>query len=103
MKRDYEGAVATGRSVSEMNPAFSAACKPYLAALGHLGQLQEAAVVRRRLLAIDPGFTVEAHLRSTPFERVQDREHFAQGLRLAGVPEFNAASDFSMGKDAPAA
>ena len=86
MKRDYEGAVATGRTVSEMNPAFSAACKPYLAALGHLGQLQEAAVVRRRLLAIDPGFTVEGHLRNTPFERTQDREHFAQGLRLAGIP-----------------
>jgi len=89
MKRDYEGAVATGRTVSEMNPAFSAACKPYLAALGHLGQLQEAAVVRRRLLAIDPMFTVEGHLKATPFERVQDREHFAQGLRLAGVPDHN--------------
>ena len=86
MKRDYEGAVASGRTVSEMNPAFSAACKPYLAALGHLGQLQEAAVVRRRLLAIDPGFTVEGHLKNTPFERTQDREHFAQGLRLAGIP-----------------
>jgi len=85
MKRDYEGAVASGRTVSEMNPAFSAACKPYLAALGHLGQLQEAAVVRRRLLAIDPGFTIEAHLKNTPFERTQDREHFAQGLRLAGI------------------
>lgn len=87
MKRDYEGAVATGRTVSEMNPAFSAACKPYLAALGHLGQAQEAAVVRRRLLAIDPGFTVEGHLKNTPFERTQDREHFAQGLRLAGVAD----------------
>lgn len=91
MKRDYEGAVASGRTVSELNPAFSAACKPYLAALGHLGQLQEAAVVRRRLLAIDPGFTVEGHLKSTPFERVQDREHFAQGLRLAGVPDGSLA------------
>ncbi len=90
MRRDYEGAVATGRAVSEMNPAFSAACKPYLAALGHLGQLQEAAVVRRRLLAIDPGFTVEGHLRSLAFERAQDREHFAQGLRLAGIPEHNS-------------
>ena len=103
MKRDYEGAVATGRSVSEMNPAFSAACKPYLAALGHLGQLQEAAVVRRRLLAIDPGFTVEAHLKNTPFERVQDREHFAQGLRLAGVPEASPTHDSNTTRDAPEA
>lgn len=91
IKRDYEGAVAAGRSVSEMNPAFSAACKPYLAALGHLGQLQEAAVVRRRLLAIDPGFTVSRHLASSPFSRQQDREHFANGLRLAGIPEGDTA------------
>lgn len=90
MKRDYEGAVAAGRSVSEMNPAFSAACKPYLAALGHLGQMHEGAVVSRRLFAIDPGFTVEGFLKTTPFERLQDREHFAQGLRLAGVPESGA-------------
>ena len=96
MKRDYEGAVATGRTVSEMNPAFSAACKPYLAALGHLGQAQEASVVRRRLLAIDPGFTVERFLQNTPFQRAQDREHFAQGLRLAGVPDYNAAETKSL-------
>lgn len=87
VKRDYEGAVATGRSVSEMNPAFSAACKPYLAALGHVGQTREADVVRRRLLAIEPGFTVRRFLKSSPFERAEDREHFAQGLRLAGLPE----------------
>ncbi len=87
MKRDYEGAVAAGRTVSEMNPAFSAACKPYLAALGHLGQMQEAAVVRRRLFAIDPSFDIKRFLLASPFGRVQDREHFANGLRLAGVPE----------------
>ena len=87
VKRDYEGAVAAGRSVSELNPAFASACKPYLAALGHLGQMQEAAVVRRRLLAIDPGFTVASHLITSPFARPQDRDHFANGLRLAGIPE----------------
>ena len=87
VKRDYEGTVATGRAVSEMNPAFSAACKPYLAALGHLGQTREAEVVRRRLLAIEPGYTVQRFLKTSPFERMDDREHFAQGLRLAGLPE----------------
>ena len=86
-KRDYEGAVAAGRSVSEVNPAFSNACEPYLAALGFLGQAQEAAVVRRRLLAIDPGFSIERCLRDSPYERLEDREHLARGLRLAGVTE----------------
>jgi DNA-binding SARP family transcriptional activator/TolB-like protein len=87
LKRDYESAVAVARSVAEMNPSFSATYKPYLAALGHLGRSQEAAVVRRRLLAIEPDFTVGRFIATSPLERGNDREHFAQGLRLAGVPE----------------
>jgi DNA-binding SARP family transcriptional activator/TolB-like protein len=87
MKRDYESAVAVGRAVSEMNPSFSATYKPYLAALGHLGRSQEAAVVRRRLLTIEPDFTVARLIATSPLERESDREHYAAGLRLAGVPE----------------
>jgi TolB-like protein/Flp pilus assembly protein TadD len=86
LKHDYEAAVAAGREVSEMNPAFSNACKPYLAALGHLGRPEEAEVVRRRLLAIEPEFTIAGFIKSSPFEREQDREHFAAGLRKAGLP-----------------
>jgi tetratricopeptide (TPR) repeat protein len=87
MKRDYETAVAVGRAVSEMNPSFSATYKPYLAALGHLGRTQEAAVVRRRLLAVEPDFTIERFVATSPLEREADRDHYAHGLRLAGVPE----------------
>ncbi len=87
IKRDYESAIAYGREVSQMNPSFSAACKPYLAALGHLGQVQEAVVVRRRLLSIEPNYTIKQFLRTTPFEHARDRDHFAEGLRLGGIPE----------------
>jgi DNA-binding SARP family transcriptional activator/TolB-like protein len=87
LKGDYQATVSSGREVSEMNPAFSAPCKPYLAALGHLGQLQEAEVVRRRLLSIEPNFTVTRFLESTPFARAEDRDRFAAGLRLAGIEE----------------
>ena len=87
MKRDYESAVAVARAVTEMNPSFSATYKPYLAALGHLGRSREAAVVRRRLLAIEHDFSVERFIATSPLERESDRDHFAQGLRLAGVPE----------------
>ncbi len=90
-KRDYEAVVIAGRSASEMNPAFSGACEPYLAALGFLGQAQEATVVRRRLLAIDPGYTIERCLRDSPYERAEDREHLARGLRLAGMAEGDPA------------
>ena len=87
LKRDYESAVMAGRAVTEMNPSFSAAWKPYVAALGHVGRLQEAATASRRLLAIEPDFTIERFMASAPFERDADRELYAAGLRLAGIPE----------------
>ena len=55
LKRDYESAVVAGRAVTQMNSSLSAGFKPYLAALGHLGRSQEAAVARRRLLAVMTG------------------------------------------------
>ncbi len=87
LKRDYESAVETGRTVIEINPSFSAAYKPYLAALGHLRRDQEAAIVRRRLLMLEPDFTVDRFVATTPLERDSDKQHYALGLRLAGVPE----------------
>lgn len=87
LKRDHEAAAEAGREVSQMNPAFSAACKPYLAALGHLGQKHEADSVRARLLAIEPDFTITRFIAASPFERSEDRDHYAQGLRLGGVKE----------------
>lgn len=87
LKRDYESAVIAGRAVCEMNPAFSAAHKPYLAALGHLGRGAEAKMVRERLAALEPDFTVERFLANTALEREADRAFYAEGLRLAGVPK----------------
>ena len=86
LRHDHDRAVSVGRAVSEMNPLFTATYKPYLAALGHLGQTQEAARVRRRLLAIEPDFTIKRFLAGSPFERDSDRDHFADGLRRAGMP-----------------
>jgi DNA-binding SARP family transcriptional activator len=86
LKHDYEIAVAVGRAVGELNPGFSSACRFYLSALGHLGRTQEAEVVLKRLLALEPEFTVHRFLETSPFERGQDREHMALGLTLAGVP-----------------
>jgi DNA-binding SARP family transcriptional activator/TolB-like protein len=92
LKRDFESAVAVGRTVSEMNPSFSASHRLYLAALGHTGRTQEAAIIRQRLLALEPEFTVERFLASTPLQRESDRELFAEGLLLAGIPEHDSES-----------
>jgi DNA-binding SARP family transcriptional activator/TolB-like protein len=87
LKRDYESAVAAGRAVTQMAPSLSAGFKPYLSALGHLGRTQEASVARRRLLSMEPEFTVERFVISSPLERESDKQHVAEGLRLAGIPE----------------
>jgi DNA-binding SARP family transcriptional activator/TolB-like protein len=87
MKRDYEKAAEVGRRVNQLNPSFSAGYKPYLAALGYLRLDQEAAAIRRQLQALEPDFTVERFLQTTPIERESDKMHYAEGLRLAGIRE----------------
>ena len=73
-------------AASSARTVFSAACKPYLAALGQLGAREEAARVCARLLTLEPGFSVQKFLESSPYEKAEHREHYAEGLRLAGLP-----------------
>jgi DNA-binding SARP family transcriptional activator/TolB-like protein len=87
LRRDHERAVVVGRSVTQTAPMVSAVFKGYLAALGHAGRTEEAVTARRRLLAIEPHFTVDRFLLTAPLERASDRQYVAAGLRLAGIPE----------------
>ncbi len=87
LRRDHAAAVEIGREVSGMNASYVAAMKPYLSALGHARMNADAALVRARLLALEPGFSVGRYLAQSPLDRETDREHVAQGLRLAGIPE----------------
>jgi TolB-like protein len=84
--RNHEVAVEIGRRVTQLQPRFSAAYKPYLAALGHLGEKKEAIVVYRRLLKLEPDFTVRQFRASAPFALREHADHYAAGLSLAGVP-----------------
>jgi hypothetical protein len=70
-----------------LHPGLSSTYKTLLAALGHLGASREAAEVRRTLLALEPGFSVVSAVARSPLLRPQDRKRYADGLRLAGVPE----------------
>ncbi len=86
-RRDYGAAVMLGRRASELNPRFSCGLQHYLSALGHAGRLGEAAGVRERLLALQPGCTVQAAICQSPSENPAQAEHYAHGLRLAGLSE----------------
>ncbi|MCX7384105.1 MAG: BTAD domain-containing putative transcriptional regulator [Alphaproteobacteria bacterium] len=83
---DFEGAVATGRQSLSLNPTLTSTYKVALAALGHLGLEAEIAPLRARLLELEPGFSIAASLARTPLQP-DDRARYAEGLRLAGLPE----------------
>jgi hypothetical protein len=69
------------------NPDFSNGYKPLIAALGHLGRREEAAPYVQKLLEIEPHFNVSKFAQTYPFAHQQDRERYARGLELAGVPK----------------
>lgn len=87
MLGDYERAAALARLAAQLKPGYSSSWKALLTALGHLGRRDEAAEVLRRLLALEPGFSVTEAIRRTPFSRAEDLERVAVGLRLGGLPE----------------
>jgi TolB-like protein len=86
LARKHDEAAVIGRRVTQLQPRFSAAYKPYLAALGHLGAKKEADVVHRRLLKLEPDFTVRQFRATVPFALREHADHYAAGLSLAGVP-----------------
>jgi len=87
MRGDYRDAADVGRRAIQLNPWFTSAYKGYLSALGHLGREREAMEMRRRLTQLEPGFSIEAAVRRVPLQRPEDMQRYAEGLRLAGVPE----------------
>ena len=85
-KGDYEQTVVVGRRAAKANPDFVNGYKPLIAALGHLGLAEEAAPYIAKLLRLEPGFTVASFGSVYPFRKPFDRDHYMQGLLLAGVP-----------------
>jgi DNA-binding SARP family transcriptional activator/Tfp pilus assembly protein PilF len=87
IKGDYEQAAALGRRVTKARPEFVNGYKPLIAALGHLGRRDEAALYVEKLRTLEPNFTVQRFAEMYPFKHESDRERYMLGLRLAGVPE----------------
>jgi TolB-like protein/Flp pilus assembly protein TadD len=83
---DYPGAIEAGRRAVELNPRFSSAYKAYLSALGLMDRPREAAEVCRRLLLLEPGFSVREAVARSPLARPEDVARYAEGLRRAGLP-----------------
>jgi DNA-binding SARP family transcriptional activator len=84
---NYEEVAAIGRRAIELNPGCSSTYKGYLATLGLLGHQEEAYLVRSRLLALEPGFSVRSALERSPIIRREDLALYAEGLRRGGLRE----------------
>ncbi|MCA3404914.1 MAG: hypothetical protein INF76_15220 [Roseomonas sp.] len=87
LKCDYEAASRFGKRAVRACPDFSNGYKHLLAALGHLGRREEAAPYLQKLLQLEPHFTIAHFSRTYPLARQEDRENYARGLELAGVPK----------------
>lgn len=86
-KGDYKQAATVGTRCVKANPGFSNAYKPLIAALGHLGRIEEAKPHVAMLLSLEPNFTIQRFAKTYPIKKDSDRERYMDGLRKAGVPE----------------
>jgi DNA-binding SARP family transcriptional activator len=85
--REYRTAVDWGRRSVRSWPKFSNGYKPLIASLGHLNQFEEAGEYLLRLQEMEPEFTIQSFVKTYPFALESDRDNYAEGLRLAGVPD----------------
>ncbi len=80
-----EAAVRVGRAAIACNPGFSSAYKAQLSALGQLGRHEEAADIRGRLLALEPGFSLTEALERCPIVNEEGRARYIDGLSRGGL------------------
>lgn len=83
----YEQAVAAARPLIARKPLLFGCYLPMLAALGHLGRSEEAAACRADVYRIEPRFSLAAFRAGYPLRHARDLEHYASGLRRAGLRE----------------
>lgn len=85
MMRRHAEVDAAARQATALHAGFTFPYKIWLSALGHLGRREEAADVRRRLLVMEPDFTIEKAKQRAPLQNEADLAHYLEGLRRAGL------------------
>jgi adenylate cyclase len=82
----YEEALDWSYKSLQENPRYSAAVRMLAASCGQLGRVDEGKSAVARLLAENPGMTVESW-RVRSVHKQPGVERFLDGLRKAGLPE----------------
>ncbi len=84
LARRYDEAVTAFR---KGRPLGDAGYRWLAAAYGQLGREEDAKGAAAEYLKLTPDFSLARHLEMLHFQRAEDREHYAEGLRKAGLPE----------------
>jgi adenylate cyclase len=85
--QDYKMAAATFRDRIRQSPKTDLSRGLLIAALGHLGETEEARRVWAELKAINPKYSFAGHLARLPFANAADAERIREGFAKAGVAE----------------
>jgi adenylate cyclase len=84
---EYEAALPWARQAARDMPGWIATQRGLALTHGHLGNTEEAAEAAKRILEIDPDFTISRFEKSSPFIGGPVQQRLFDGLRKAGVPE----------------
>jgi adenylate cyclase len=84
MLQDYDEAVRWGWRALDGNPNFTPTYRALAAALAHLGRMEEAREVARRLLALMPNFSADTE--TFVFRESGKLDLILDGMRKAGLP-----------------
>ena len=83
----FEEAAAAASRANQSNPRFSVPYILHTAALASLGCREDARVMTRRLLELDPGITTTTAILSARYANRENVAALCNALRRAGLPE----------------
>ena len=85
--REYETAVEVAKQAIRSNPDYPLTYRWLAAALGQIGEANDAKKAMEKAIGIAPG-SFDMYVRNrVPWMRLEDHAHMLEGLRKAGMPE----------------
>ncbi len=93
----FEAAATSFERAIELNPDYwepdlsigwCKVCELLTSIYGHLGRMNDAKEMIRKVRNYWPRYNVNSALYWWPYKQLSDRERFSSGLRKAGLPDF---------------
>jgi tetratricopeptide (TPR) repeat protein len=85
--RQYDQAIAPLRVAVTRFPTFITPHRHLAATYAQMGRMEEARIEIEALRKLDPSLSISSYRERLKYEKVEDLEHYLDGLRKAGLPE----------------